>query len=283
MIEAYPLNEDVNFSENEMEQTIRVQRVQEGLSQLYLPDEVSDNTAEETADFQEQDLEPQSPSWRTEPARDHNDFDFFEENEPSDVPERGTVVTLYYSDHETTPRSRHEVSPLSESVQRPRRFRLTPASSIQRTQSRGRSAPPAHLTDFEEFKRSEQYLQIEASSLHADDLLYNDYDKLDLDSVEGYNACKKFLDSIEVMMKSWFIISRDRLYRKKFSQAYKMLYKENSLCYLAEILNAAQERHAYIIVNSEKYIFSSNVLKAADKLLNSFDSLKFLVKDIYNL
>jgi hypothetical protein len=276
MREPYPLNEDIN--EHDIEQIIRVQRVQDTNSQYYLQDEISDNTAEETADFPEQDFEPQSPSWRTEPALDRNEFDSLEESDPIELPEHREVVTLYYSEHETTPE--HEVT---ENVQRPIRFRLTPASSIFRTQSRDRSAPPAHLTDFQEFKGSEEYLQIESAYSHSEDLIYNNLDKLDLDSAEGYTACKKLLDSIEVIMKSLHIPLRDRSYRRRFSQAYKVLYRDNGLCYLPEILNAAQERNAYIIVNSEKYIFSPNVLRAADKLLGSFDCLKYLIKDIFSL
>lgn len=65
--------------------------------------------------------------------------------------------------------------------------------------------------------------------------------KFDLDSFEGQNACKKFLTHIEKLCESVEAKISDRQYRKKFSNAYKVLYKEGKLCYLTEILDSAQE------------------------------------------
>ena len=84
-------------------------------------------------------------------------------------------------------------------------------------------------------------------------------------------------------MQCLLIPCKDRKARQKFSEAYKIFYKENSLCYLTEILHAAQESYSYIIVNSEKYIFSPNVLRTGNKLYNSFENLRYLIKDICNL
>lgn len=38
----------------------------------------------------------------------------------------------------------------------------------------------------------------------------------------------------------------------------------------------------YIVVNSEKYIFSSNVLKSGEQLLTSFGKLRDKIRDIYH-
>lgn len=60
--------------------------------------------------------------------------------------------------------------------------------------------------------------------------------------------------------------SRD--YRKEFSQAYRVLFVDQSLCYLTEILDSAQEGKPltpgfpFLYVNGEKYIFSQDVLEA---------------------
>jgi len=60
--------------------------------------------------------------------------------------------------------------------------------------------------------------------------------------------------------------SKSRNYRDQFSKAYKVLYKEGSLCYLTEILDSAQEGFPYLWVNGEKYVFSPEVLSAGSKL-----------------
>lgn len=49
-----------------------------------------------------------------------------------------------------------------------------------------------------------------------------------------------------------------------------MLYKEGSLCYLTEILDSAQEGFPYLWVNGEKYVFSTEVLDAGNKLFKQF-------------
>ena len=128
-----------------------------------------------------------------------------------------------------------------------------------------------------------EFIQLEKAALIVSELIYKDDGKLDLDSTEGYNISKKFLKAIEILMKSFLIPCKDRKYREKFSQAYKILYNANSLCYLTEILNSAQEGYSYVIVNSEKYIFSSNVIRTGKKLFGSFEVLRDSIKDIYNL
>ncbi len=63
--------------------------------------------------------------------------------------------------------------------------------------------------------------------------------KFDLDSYEGQNSCKKFLSHIEKLCESVEAKCNNRSYRKQFSNAYKVLYKEGKLCYLTEILDSA--------------------------------------------
>lgn len=47
----------------------------------------------------------------------------------------------------------------------------------------------------------------------------------------------------------------NRSYRKKFSNAYKVLYKEGKLCYLTEILDSAQEgKYLFIFFINESLI-----------------------------
>ena len=65
--------------------------------------------------------------------------------------------------------------------------------------------------------------------------------KYDLDSTEGQSSCKRFLHELEKLFDSFKARSASRSYRKKFSQAYKVLYQEGTLCYLPEILDSAQE------------------------------------------
>ena len=49
-------------------------------------------------------------------------------------------------------------------------------------------------------------------------------------------------------------VSRD--YRVIYSKAYKILFKEENLGYIPEILDSAQEGFPYLWVNGYKYTFS---------------------------
>lgn len=53
-----------------------------------------------------------------------------------------------------------------------------------------------------------------------------------------------------------------RGYRQEFSKAYKVLYRPDiwAMSYLTEILDSAQEAFPHLWVNSEKYIFSDEVI-----------------------
>eukprot|EP01022_Parablepharisma_sp_SALTPOND_P024255 TRINITY_DN533_c4_g1_i1.p1 TRINITY_DN533_c4_g1~~TRINITY_DN533_c4_g1_i1.p1 ORF type:complete len:896 (+),score=108.64 TRINITY_DN533_c4_g1_i1:6026-8713(+) len=285
-------DDERSSSEPEIDQTIQVQRVHDAPEASYSPEEDEEYMGGESSDFAEQEYEVQSqydaPSyWQVEEDSPEPEVDT-EQYPQSEMSEPATVVTLYYSHHETLLFPEGSGYTSENSLSKPsdryigRKFRFTPAGA-SKTETRARSAPPVPLTDLQEFKGSREFVHLEAASINAGDLVYKDNGKLDLDSVEGHNAGKKFLDSIEVMMGSFSVNSKDRKYREKFSQAYRILYKDNALCYLTEILNSAQEGYPYIIVNSEKYIFSPNVLRAGEKLFYSFGRLKDSIKDLYNM
>jgi len=85
-------------------------------------------------------------------------------------------------------------------------------------------------------------------------LIQRNNQKYDLDSQEGQSACKKYLKLLEKLQevelfkdiktnssKGFKVQTASREYRSEFSKAYKILYKEGSLCYLTEILDSAQE------------------------------------------
>jgi hypothetical protein len=100
------------------------------------------------------------------------------------------------------------------------------------------------------------FTNLEQAAVCAVQIVQRNDQKFDLDSYEGQNSCKKFLGFIEKLCDSLKIKSQNRTYRKTFSNAYKVLYKEGKLCYLTEILDSAQEAFPYLYVNGEKYVFS---------------------------
>ena len=81
-------------------------------------------------------------------------------------------------------------------------------------------------------------------------------EKFDLDSKEGQRVCKRFLNQLERLAEPFEVSTAPRKYRKEFSQAYRVLFVDQSLCYLTEILESAQEGFPFLYVNGEKYIFS---------------------------
>ena len=80
-------------------------------------------------------------------------------------------------------------------------------------------------------------------------------------------------------MKSMNIKGQDRTYRKKFTKAYYLLFEENKLSFLSEILDSAQENISYIVVNEEKFYFSDDVLNNGNDLFVSFCALITLLID----
>ena len=106
---------------------------------------------------------------------------------------------------------------------------------------RAKTAPPRPLTELEKLRVSKQFLNLEAAAIAGSQLIQRSDSKFDVDSPEGQKNCKCFLQELEKLFESFKVPCSSRQYRDKFSQAYKVLYKEGSICYLTEILDSAQE------------------------------------------
>ncbi|MCQ2815763.1 MAG: hypothetical protein MJ252_00705 [archaeon] len=145
------------------------------------------------------------------------------------------------------------------------------------------SAPQKVINELEEFKFSMQYVNLEKAFLQANKLiLIRSEGKFDIESKEGNEICKKFLKQIEQLMISMRIKTNNRDYRKKFSKAYICLFEENSLSYITEILDNAQESTPYLVLNGEKFTFSKEVLDYGNQLFSAFCSLIMLLTDSVN-
>ena len=145
------------------------------------------------------------------------------------------------------------------------------------------SAPLKLINEFEEFKYSSQYINLEKAFLYANKLiLIRNEGKFDIESEEGNEICRKFLHQIEALTISLGLKGNSREYRKNFSKAYIYLFDEDSLCYLTEILDSAQEAMPYLVVNGEKFTFSQEVLDFGNQLFSAFCSLIMLLTDTVN-
>ena len=157
-----------------------------------------------------------------------------------------------------------------------------PEYSSKHLTLRASTAPPRPLTDMEDFRRSSDFLLLEHTVICASQLFLRTDQKYDLDSELGQRSCKKFLNQLEKLCEVFKVPCSSRDYRLKFSKAYRVLYKENTLCYLTEILDSAQEGFPYLYVNGEKYVFSSEVLHAGSNLFQKFIKIQFVIKEIYS-
>lgn len=147
---------------------------------------------------------------------------------------------------------------------------------------RASTAPARPLSDIEEFRQSSDFLLLEHTVICCSQLVKTEDQKYDLDSDEGQIACKKLLNQIERLCDVFKVDISDRSYRKDFSNAYKVLYIDESLCYLTEILDSAQEGFPYLYVNGEKYLFSQEVLESGSDLYESFNKMQQNLREIYN-
>ncbi len=146
---------------------------------------------------------------------------------------------------------------------------------------RAATAPPRPLTEIEQFRRSSDFILMENTVMMCEHLKQRHDQKYDLDSEEGQRACRRFLNQIERLCEVFKAQCQARTYREQFSKAYKVLYKEGSLCYLTEILDSAQEGFPYLWVNSEKYVFSTEVLTAGSKLFEQFVMIQHVIRNLY--
>ena len=153
--------------------------------------------------------------------------------------------------------------------------------NIDNSRLRARTAPLRPMEHVEQFKMTPNFTNLEQAAVCAVQIVQRNDQKFDLDSFEGQNSCKKFLGFIEKLCESLEIKSQNRTYRKTFSNAYKVLYKEGKLCYLTEILDSAQEAFPYLYVNGEKYVFSKQVIDTGKKLFKNFCQLLYDTKESY--
>ena len=107
--------------------------------------------------------------------------------------------------------------------------------------NRAFTAPARPLTDIEEFRRSNEFLLLEQTVLSSQELVLKGSDRYELDSEEGQSKAKTNLKCMEKLIIILRCKTASRDYRNEFSKAYKILYSEESLCYLTEILDSAQE------------------------------------------
>ena len=193
--------------------------------------------------------------------------------------ETESVMTLYLSRQENDnedPGSEQDNEEMQDVA-----VHYTPADEDSKN-DRAKTAPARPLTEIEELRASKQFVNLEAAAIAGSQLIQKMDGKFDVDSPEGQKNCKGFLQELEKLFTSFKVSHAQRQYREKFSQAYKVLYTEGELCYLTEILDSAQEGFPFLWVNSEKYIFSTNVLNAAKELFSSFGKIKHVLRNIYN-
>ena len=137
---------------------------------------------------------------------------------------------------------------------------------------------------FYTFKKSSQFKILESTYYNANKLnMIKNEGKFDFESNDGSEICRQTLQQLEQLILSFNIKISNRDYRKKFTKAYIFLYQEDSLCYLTEILDSAQEATPDLVVNGEKYIFSKEVIERGNQLFVSFCSLIMLITDDVNL
>jgi len=148
---------------------------------------------------------------------------------------------------------------------------------------RASSAPARPLTELEEFRKSGDFFLLENVVMLSAKLMRRSDNKYDLDSSDGQRICKRFLCQIEKLWESFTVKTSSREYRGEFSQAYRVLFVDDSLSYLTEILDSAQEGFPFLYVNGEKYMFSQDVLEAGQKLFNGFWEIQHVIKNIYSL
>lgn len=114
-------------------------------------------------------------------------------------------------------------------------------STSDKLNGRASTAPVKLKNEADEFRYSTNYTFLERLAICSNDIILNSDGKFDVDSEEGSELFKIFLDRLESLMKAMKIETHNRDYRSGFSQAYKHLYKEGELSYLTEILDSAQE------------------------------------------
>lgn len=146
---------------------------------------------------------------------------------------------------------------------------------------RAKTAPARPLTEIEEFRKSKTFAIMEQAVVSSTHLVQTFNNRYDIDTVEGQMACKGFLKLQEKLNECFNTKTSSRGYRDIFSKAYRILYKDDSLCYLTEILDSAQEAVPCLYVNGIRFEFSAYVLEAGHKLFQSFIEIQHLTRKNY--
>ncbi|CAG9323865.1 unnamed protein product [Blepharisma stoltei] len=201
---------------------------------------------------------------------------------PSEVNPRSNDIQFHEADINNNSYESSQENSSNASFSEKDELNSTEEYSNKHLALRASTAPARPLSDIEEFRRSSDFLLLEHTVICSSQLIRTDDQKYDLDSEEGQAACKKFLNQIERLCDVFKAFCRSRSYRKVFSNAYRVLYREGFLCYLTEILDSAQEGFPYLYVNGEKYLFSQEVLEAGRNLYSSFSKLQIDLREIYN-
>ena len=157
------------------------------------------------------------------------------------ISDSASVVTLYLSQPDAPPLSEEEKRSVVNNKDKEEIIRYVPAGGDDLRGERVKTAPPRPPTEIEELRASKQFINLETATIAGSQLIQRSDGKFNLESPEGQDSCKKFLQELEKLFDSFKAIHVSRAYRNKFSQAYKVLYTEGSLCYLTEILDSAQE------------------------------------------
>lgn len=251
------INEEVKNIEIEqqherIDDTIQVRRVSninDTTYSLNVDEESIENEEmeiEETEVNQAQDISEGNQQWESE---GNNSAENEGRNDSDSLTDSATVLTLDASQQaKIIPDFQvKDILNRRKAIDQDTKFRFIPAKND--TIERAHTAPARPLTELEEFRGSNEFLNLESAAISAGEVITKSEGKLDLDSHEGHNKCKKFLNQIEVLATSFKAFAVSRGYRKNFTRAYNVLYQEGSLCYLAEILDSAQEG----ITNSTNY------------------------------
>ena len=214
---------------------------------------------------------------QSEEERKRNDVSIYGEN--FDYHESvESVITLCISQDDDTinlPNEKEQEEICSKEI------RFSP-SNEEEDNNRARTAPARTLSEIEKLRNSNQFIYLEAAIISSSQLIQSEDGKFDLDSFEGQRCCKCFLQELERLLELYKIPHAWRKYREQFSQAYRVLYNKDELCYLTEILDSAQDAVPFLWVNSEKYVFSLNVVKSAKELFNFFRRLQKILRSTYH-
>ena len=155
---------------------------------------------------------------------------------------------------------------------------------FEENKKRRKSMDLIPFNKFDCFKKSPQFKVLESTYYNVNKLnMIKVHGKFDFETDEGNEICRECLQQIENLIKTFKIKISNRDYRKKFTKAYIFLYQEDSLGYLTEILDSAQEATPDLVVNGEKYIFSKEVIERGNQLFVCFSSLIMLIIEDINL